>query len=126
MKSKCTDPEAGAKIPLEIAFPLATGREPELSTASKRHLEICASCRQSLPLWYEKGRRARKSTESFDIVNSAEKGDPSILRKETASGVALFKPDPNNAGVGTFVLITPNHIIQDPERKTLDEFKGFD
>jgi hypothetical protein len=123
-RTKCIDPKIGAQIPLEIASPSTTGGKPELSRSSELHLRECASCCERLPVWYERAQIALISKVPFDMVNSAE--DTSIIRRETKSGMALFKPDPDNSNVGTFVLITADNVIHDPERTTLTEFERFE
>jgi hypothetical protein len=133
-RKKCIDPSAGSKIPLEITFPIAAGKvpfpsdlhkEPDFSPESRHHLEQCESCRNdlrdNLSLWYKKGMSAYRSNLAYEIVNASEGGDPTILRRSTASGVALFKPGEDRTK-GLFVLVTPEHYIHDPEEKTLEEF----
>lgn len=134
-RSKCIDPPAGSKIPLEITFPIAAGKvpfprdlqqEPELSPESRHHLEICESCRddlrENLSLWYRKGMSAYRSNQASGIVTASENGDRTILRRDLQSGLAFFKPG-EGGEKGLFVLVTPDHYIRDPEEKTVEEFK---
>lgn len=119
---KCIDRKVGDRIPKEIVFPLAMGKQPELSLEVRNHLESCECCREMLPVWHRKGKGSQVMGEACRIVNLSEIGDPSILRKTIKSGTALFKPHADGSSKGSFVLITPDHYIHDPEEKTPAEF----
>jgi hypothetical protein len=125
-RQKCIDPKIGDTIPKAIVFPLAMGKQPELSPEMRQHLEHCDCCREMLPVWYRKGKGSQEMAEAFHIVNLSEMGDPGVLRKKIKSGTALFKPNANGGAKGLFVLVTPDHNIHDPEEKSLAEFNQME
>jgi len=134
-KKKCVEPKVGSRIPLEIAFPIATGKAsvpadqnqlPNFSLAVRKHLAICESCREdlneNLGLWYKKGKSAYQGRKAFEILNRSDQGDRTILRKQIASGLGFFEPYRDGSSKGLFVLLTSDNLY-DPEEKTLEEFE---
>lgn len=134
-RRKCVDPSVGSRIPLEVAFPIATGKAsvpadehqlPDFSLAVRKHLAICESCRQdlneNLALWYKKGKSAHQSRKAFEILNRSDQGDRTILKKKITSGLAFFEPYHDGSSKGLFVLLTDDNLF-DPEEKTREEFE---
>lgn len=124
-RKKCIDPKVGDTIPMQIVFPLGMGKEPEIAPEIQRHLEACEYCREMLPVWYLKGKGTFEMARAFRIVNLSERGDPNILRKSIKNGTALLKLDKGGTG-GSFVLVTPDHNIHDPEEMTLADFNRLE
>jgi hypothetical protein len=133
-RQKCIDPSVGGKIPLEIVFPIATGKvpfphdlnqQPELSPESRRHLELCECCRddlrENLALWYRKGMASYRFNQAQTIVDASDRGDPTILRRTITSGTGFFKPGPDQRN-GVFVLVATDGFVHEAEEKTLEEF----
>ena len=123
---KCPDPKTGAKLPITIGLALADGKSPSLSPEMQNHLEICESCRQNVPLWYEKGNIARRSAKSYSIVNRWERGDERILRKTIKDGIAYFEPNLDDPKKGLFVLWDTDNYIDDPEEMSLESFQNLE
>jgi len=125
-KNRCTDSDLGGKVGLEIVFSIGAGREPRLTAEYRKHLEDCECCRESVPLWNEKGQATRRHSLAVRIVNLSRKGDPAILRRNTKEGLALFKPDEHDASKGLYVLLDADHNIFDPEGMNLEDFNRLE
>lgn len=126
MKNKCTNPQLGGKIALEIAFNVSQRRDIHLTPDQSNHLVHCEECNQLLPLWFKKGEATYETGKAYDIVNLAEADDSQVLKKSTKSGTALFKPHGDNGSNGLLVEISSNGTISDAREVTLDEFNRLE
>src|SRR5262249_7776220 len=117
--SKCSDAKLEGEIGLAIITAGVQELELNLSHVLRQHLERCESCRSQLQVWKNKAKSARRAKESYDIVNKAAGGDPSILRKSGKSGTGYFKQIGEK---GLFVLVTVDNVILNSEEISLEEF----
>jgi hypothetical protein len=127
-KARCTDDILGGKIGLEVVFQMAQGKEPHLSPEQLQHLEQCEKCRDLMPLWMKKGKAAHEHEEGRKVVEAAERGDPSILRKELSEGLGFFKPAADVEKPGILVIVDPaDHYTMYWIRTnvTTQEFQSF-
>ena len=79
-----------------------------------------------LPLWFKKGEAAHETGKAYSIVNLAEEGDSRVLKKNTQSGTALFKPYEDDSSKGLLVRISSTGTISDAQEVTLDEFNRLE
>ena len=123
---KCSYPQLGGKIALEIAFNMAQGTGVHLTPEESQHLAECKECNCMLPLWFRKGAAARETGKAYNIVNLAETGDRRILKRSTQYGTALFKSHEDDTSKGLLVEISATGDISDGHEVTLDEFNRLE
>ena len=90
-ETHCLEPDLQSKIMMEVGFQLGLGKPLALSEEARRHLDVCPVCRDCLPVWTEKARGIRRVKEETEIIQLAAAGDPSVLRRSTKEGTALFR-----------------------------------
>src|SRR5262249_38837374 len=123
---RCTDSDGERQLFLDIATTVMQGLELRLSPKSQRHLEECDKCRELFPLYVENGKAAYENKKYYRVVEEAGQGNPAVLRRFVAQGLALFKAHEEGGSTGIVVIVDPEHHSRTRRiytNMTLNEFQ---
>jgi hypothetical protein len=90
---------------IEIMRSGTAGIPPEFPADLVAHQQVCPQCGSLVPEWIENSRALKQMKEEGDVIERAAAGDPSILKKSVADGIALFSLPQQEGGVGLMVIV---------------------